>query len=258
MNMRVKQIYNLAIMLLVFAFTANVYGMPILAGTYDSSSGSWTTGPDADGRQAEAYFYIDGGDFKIDLTNLALNSNVPNQVLVGIIFGAYNSLNLSAPMVSVASDSHLIHNGVEAAGTAGTDISGEWAYRTNIYSLSEGRGYYGLSASSFDGDAEWEGFFGKDYIIDPYNNLEQPVAPGGADYGILGENFNNPPLSKTYVQNSVTISWEGITEIPDIEQVHFLYGTDYVATPVPEPATVLLFGAGLAGLAGFRKRSKRS
>ena len=31
-----------------------------------------------------------------------------------------------------------------------------------------------------------------------------------------------------------------------------------VSAPVPEPATMLLFGAGLIGLAGFRKKLKRN
>ena len=34
-------------------------------------------------------------------------------------------------------------------------------------------------------------------------------------------------------------------------------GSVDVAAPVPEPATLLLFGTGLAGLAGFRKKFKK-
>ena len=46
----------------------------------------------------------------------------------------------------------------------------------------------------------------------------------------------------------------------DAYEVHFLNATSVIPTnPVPEPCTMILFGTGIAGAAGFlRKRSKKS
>jgi len=48
-----------------------------------------------------------------------------------------------------------------------------------------------------------------------------------------------------------TLNWSG----GQFLEIFLETGT---SNPVPEPATMLLFGSGLLGLAGFRKRSKRS
>jgi hypothetical protein len=68
---------------------------------------------------------------------------------------------------------------------------------------------------------------------------------GAAEYysyassGGWGTNSNRPDLGDTYtLQISIT-------------------DHDTGPTPVPEPATMLLFGTGLAGLAEWRKRNKK-
>ena len=55
-------------------------------------------------------------------------------------------------------------------------------------------------------------------------------------------------------------SWSFTTqkaEDSSLGKVEFSYSTGNVANPVPEPATILLFGTGLAGLAGIARRKKK-
>jgi len=250
--------------LLIAGLATGASADPILPGSSSDGGHTWTAS-DAEGRSAEAFFYrrgLQGGALWLQLTNTALETSQPNEVLAGIFFDC--TLILTNPYhvyVDVDTGSGIFNNDgtsfpVVYTVTAYPILDGEYGWLTGIDAINGELGDYGLSSTGFDPGANapagWTGF-GADSIIDNTKSYGNP-SPNGAEFGLVGTDVSNLVTSvDPYVQNSILVSWV----VPDnsvieIGQVNFLYGTEY--SKVPEPGTMLLLGLGLIGIAGLRRK----
>lgn len=239
------------------------YSAPILEGVESSSdSGVWTVS-DTD-RNAKAIFSIENGNtLKIELKNLADLTDQNDEFLTGLFFGFGGTLE--NPSVVLNSGSSVYTYDKKKGTTVESDpnpitLNGEFGYLTDINDINGGRGDYGISSSGLNPDTpDPYGWVGFGSAIDSSQNLTGNEVPNGPDFGISGQNGWEGNKSLDYINNSVLIRWDGATDldVADIHQVHFIYNTSYDNVPIPEPATMFLFGTGLAGLATIRRKNKK-
>ena len=223
--------------------------------TFSGSSGS---------RSASAEFDIVGGNLQLTLTNTSSSDvMVPTDILTAVFFNISGDPTLSRISAELANGSTVLFPPDNyPLGTVNGDgvVGGEWAYKSGL--SAPGKGTQGVSSAGF-------GLFGPSNLF-PGTDLQPPTSPDGVQYGITSAGDNpatgNTPVTGTnaLIKNSVRFTLGNLPQgftLGLISNVFFQYGTDLsepgIVTdvePVPEPATMLLFGCGLVGVYFLRKR----
>ena len=227
--------------------------------------------------QGTVIFEQSGTNLLVTLINTSpFDVLVPTDVLTAMFFDL-NGVDALTPTSAVLNGSTVVY---DADGQpAGGNVGGEWAYESGLAGAPLGA-TEGLSSTGL-------GLFGGSNFGGP--NLAGPAAIDGAQYGLLSEGDNlatgngGVTGSGGMIFNQVLFTLSGLPvgftlEEGDITNVSFLYGTSLTEAPivpgdnptsdnptatglsvpptVPEPASLILLGSGLAGVAMRLRRRK--
>jgi hypothetical protein len=193
---------------------------------------------------------------------------VPEQILTAVFFALAGDPPPSlTPSSAVLGEGSVVTNYCGVAGCpppGNSVVGGEWAYKAGLAGAPLGA-TQGISSAGFNdlfvADDRFQGA-----------NLQGPDAPDGMQFGITSAGDNpttgNSPVrgANGLIQSSVlfTLSVPAGVTLGDISAVSFQYGTSLAEsnlpgqTPVPEPATFLLWGTVAAGLGFLRRRCRRA
>ena len=225
----------------------------------DSITFTGTGANDGGSLSASAMFQITGDVLSITLSNTATDDNngggwdTSGNTLTGLFFDFADNPVFTPVSALVAPGSELVQFGTCSPGpcfSTTTDVGGEFYFSDdNETLLAE----FGIASSGYISGSNPD-FNGP--------NLDDPDNTGdGINFGLIAwDNIFNPNgglANDPLIRNSVILDLSGAhgLSVVDISNVSFQYGTDLTEhnmNAIPEPATVLLLGSGIAGLLGWR------
>jgi len=235
--LRSQAVFLLILMLVAGFATANADAQTTF--TFGTPVGATSRGEPVD---ALATFAIQGDTITVTLTNLEANPTSTAQALGGIDFNLSSGQTWCALSSSSAHRMNILQNGSFVMGNTGAT---GWQLRDSFQG--------GLQLTALDFGA------GDTMLIGP---------PAGGTYSDANHSIAGHHRSFLDQTATFVLTIPCLKGLPAITDVTFLFdntngshrqrdpGTNVPGDPsvTPEPATMLLFGSGLAALAAFRRK----
>jgi|SRR5579871_2995985 len=213
--------------------------------------------------KASVVFAVSNSDLVVTISNLGtFDPSKPEDILTALFFEIPGDPKLTPLSATLVTDSSVLAFPLPVGFNG--DVSGEWAYRNDLVGAPEGDDE-GISTVNL----KW---FGNKKYDFPGENISHHKQVGGINFGLTTMN-DMPGNNKGQLKNSAVIddSVQFVFALPadfnvnldEITDPVVQYGSnlkeahtqlDGEPQTIPEPSSIMLVAAGLAGVLGFMRR----